>query len=164
VAVEDVTVRNATEEDVPRILELWREEMERRAALDEWYRTRPGAEDAYEKRLREQASGDESCVLVAETGGVLAGYVAGFLQKRPPVYADEALGAVGIIVVTESKRRRGIATRLYRVLARWLRERGATRVQLGAATANEASVGFWRRMGLRAHAYSMSGPLPDQRE
>jgi ribosomal protein S18 acetylase RimI-like enzyme len=164
VVAEDVSVREATEKDIPRILELWREVMEHHAALDEWYRTRPDAEEAYEKRLREQVSGDDARILVAESGGGLAGYVAGFLQERPPVYPDEALGAVGTIVVTESERRRGIATRLYRALACWLRERGATRVQLGAATANGAAVSFWKRMGLRAHAYSMSGPLPDERE
>jgi GNAT superfamily N-acetyltransferase len=108
--------------------------------LDEW----DAASEAYVRRT--MAEGDTRGWVVEADGGVVASAIASVLRV-PPRPRDPA----GLIVYVyglytqPQHRRRGLARALVQAAVEWARERGATRVELGASQAGRplyASMGF----------------------
>ena len=82
---------------------------------------------------------------VAEEGGEMAGFI---LVRR----VGRARGHVVTLDVQESRRRRGLGSRLLAEAEDWLRGQGARRVWLETAVTNEAAVAFWRHAGFETTA------------
>jgi ribosomal protein S18 acetylase RimI-like enzyme len=92
---------------------------------------------------------DENCVLVAEEGAELVGYVYAALE---PMSWKELRGPAGFVhdvAVREESRGHGIAEQLMEGAIAWLRERGAPRVILWTAAPNGAAQSLFRRIGFR---------------
>lgn len=58
---------------------------------------------------------------------------------------------IGLVEVVERARRRGLARRVSRALARWAADSGATRAVLQVEEQNTAAVGLYAVMGFRTH-------------
>ena len=120
---------------------------------------RDGIESAYAAFLGRALNSSDACVFVAERDGVVAGYV--FAALEPPSW-KELRGPAGFIhdvVVEESARREGIATRLMDAANDWLRSRGAPRVILGTAAPNAGARALFRKMGFRETMIEMTKEL-----
>ena len=89
------------------------------------------------------------CSFAAEDGGALVGYVL----AQPLRHFDLEPLAVWVedISVHPDYHRRGVATALYRTLARWGQEHGATVVLAGIHPDNAASLALHRRVGFTVH-------------
>jgi GNAT superfamily N-acetyltransferase len=84
---------------------------------------------------------------VAEENGAPVGYIAGHLTRR-----FDCDGELQWVYVVPSQRRRGIATQLLQLLARWFEEYNAHRICVDIG--DEEARHFYRRMGasdLRPH-------------
>lgn len=82
---------------------------------------------------------------VAEEGGETAGFI---LVRR----VGRARGHVVTLDIRESRRRRGLGSRLLAEAEEWLRKQGVQRVRLETAVTNEAAVAFWQRAGYQTTA------------
>ena len=108
-----------------------------------------GTEGGYAWFLGQMLESADNVVFVAERDGAVAGYVWAALE---PLSWKELRGPAGFIhdiAVIDDARRAGIATQLMQTAMDWLRERGAPRVILWTAAANEAAQRLFRGLGFR---------------
>ncbi len=84
-------------------------------------------------------------ILVAE----LSGKVVGMCSAQILISTAEGREAVLVedVVVREDYRGRGIGKALMNALAKWVRERGISRMQLLADRQNQAGIDFYRKQG-----------------
>lgn len=121
------TIRNATEEDIAAVLDLW-------AAAG----SLPSVSDSPDG-LTGLLTADPRALLVAELGGVLTGsLIAGWDGWRGSFYR---------LAVSPEHRRKGLATMLLREGERRLRERGAVRLTAIVAEDDQTAMSFWRAAG-----------------
>jgi ribosomal protein S18 acetylase RimI-like enzyme len=121
------TIRNATEDDIPSVLNLW-------AAAGNL----PSVTDSPDGLTRLLAA-DPQSLLVAELDGVLAGsLIAAWDGWRGSFYR---------LAVSPEHRRKGLATMLLREGERRLHERGAVRLTAIAADDDRTAMSFWQATG-----------------
>lgn len=144
-----VVIRRATPDDVEGILPLWNELMDYHAALDVRFQPAPGAEESWTDILLDFLQDDDACVLVADAGGKLVGFIMALVRENPPVLLPSKYGLVTDICVEPGWRRQGIGSRLFEALKVWFREKELFVVQLSVAYCNPVSQAFWRAVGCR---------------
>ena len=108
-----------------------------------------GAERGYASFLGNVLEDGDSCVLVAETGGSIVGYVYAALE---PLSWKELRGPSGFIhdvAVDDDARQSGAGTKLLERALEWLREKGTPRVILWTASPNSQAQALFRRLGFR---------------
>ena len=149
------TIREGIKDDLPQMLQLWREMMDFHAAHDPRFRPKasPEGERAWANYLREDIFGQATwCVLVAEEDGKLLGQILGELREPAPVFQPESYGYVTDIVVDPEARRAGVGQALFDALRQWMVDRGASCLRLQVLCSNEASQAFWRSVGCTDHS------------
>ncbi|MFZ5918295.1 MAG: GNAT family N-acetyltransferase [Chloroflexota bacterium] len=109
-------IRRAETDDVPAILPLWQTMMDVHAALDPRFRPAPDGAGYWADALRGWLADEKCCVLVADDGAQLAGYIVGWLHQPPPVFAPDVYGLVSDICVAADCRQQGLGRRLFEVL------------------------------------------------
>jgi ribosomal protein S18 acetylase RimI-like enzyme len=142
-----VQVRQAKEQDLEAVLELWQEMMNYHAQLDERLTPLPDAGDHFRQTLRGWMAQRERRVLVAVADHEIVGYAIGAILENSPIYALPRSGHVSDICVAPAWRRRGLGHRLFAGLRTWFRQRGVQTVQLHVASRNPAARAFWQDIG-----------------
>jgi ribosomal protein S18 acetylase RimI-like enzyme len=123
----DWTIRNATEDDIASVLDLWAAAGSLPSVSDS-----PGG-------LVGLLAADPQALLVAELDGVLAGsLIAAWDGWRGSFYR---------LAVTPEHRREGLATMLLSEGERRLRERGAVRLTVIVADDDPTAMSFWQAAG-----------------
>lgn len=150
-----ITVRRATEQDVPQILPLWQEMMSFHAALDPRFRPAPDGEAHWAAAITAWMQREDNCVLVAEAGSQIVGYIVGMMRENPPVLLPPRYGFVSDICVAPEWRRHGVGRRMFAELREWFRQQGADHIELRVAHNNPASQAFWRAVGCQDYMDSM---------
>jgi len=85
--------------------------------------------------------------LEGPTSTVLGGFDGERLVGTAMVGHDGHRGWVYYLTVAEDQRGSGLGRRLMLAAERWLRERGAVKVQLMVRSTNEAVLGFYEHLG-----------------
>lgn len=119
------------------------------------FRLRGGAEDGVRRHLAGRLADPDALLLVADRSGDLsgdlpsdlAGLCVARLLRRPAFFDEVERGEVEAIAVREDARRAGLGRCLARAALAWLRERGATRVEVQVARQNETGRAFWSALG-----------------
>jgi len=156
-----VTIRKAERRDVNAMGRLGAMLMRTHHAFDRQRFLAPGegVERGYASFLASRLDCDDECVFVAEDGSEVVGYVWAALE---PLSWKELRGPAGFIhdvAVDEKARRAGVGTKLMEVAIDWLRERGAPRVVLWSAAANEGAQSLFHRLGFRDTMVEMTMEL-----
>jgi ribosomal protein S18 acetylase RimI-like enzyme len=121
------TIRNATQEDITAVLDLW----VTAGSL-------PSVSDSREGIARLLAT-DPQALMIAELGDVLVGsLIAAWDGWRGSFYR---------LAVSPEHQRKGLATMLLREGERRLRERGAVRLTAIVAEDEAKAMAFWRAAG-----------------
>ncbi len=116
-------------------------------------------EEGYAWFLGTQLEERNAVVLVAERDGAVVGYAYATLEPHDWMALRAAAGLLHDVVVAESVRRQGVATRLVEAACDWLRRRGAPRVLLHSAAQNAAAQMLFERMGFRRTMIEMTREL-----
>jgi GNAT superfamily N-acetyltransferase len=142
-------VRPATEEDIPRILELYDELAIRGEPKD----TEPGPAPDKARRVFSEISADPRHeIFIAEDGGRVAGSIV--LLVVPNLSHGGTPWAIAEnLIVTEGQRRRGIGRMLLEYVIARAREKGCYKVQLWSSTSRKEAHGLYRSLGFEASAY-----------
>jgi ribosomal protein S18 acetylase RimI-like enzyme len=158
--MKEVTIRQATADDVPAIVPLWQEMMTVHASLDA-KRFRPAADGAecWSEALAGWLRDENFCALVANAGDRTVGYIAAWLHQPPPIFQPDIYGFVSDICVAADWQQRGIGRRLFETLKEWLREKDASHIELRVAVKNPVSQAFWRNLGFKDYMDHMWYPL-----
>jgi ribosomal protein S18 acetylase RimI-like enzyme len=147
-----VTVRPATPADRPDLRAAVVELQDYERLL---HATRlPGEQvaDAYLDWMlrRAETAGAAGAVLVAESGGEFAGFVAGWIEETVNIAEtpdSNRFGHISDLCVMPAFRGRRIATRLLDGIERHLRRAGITRLRINALAANTSARASYERAG-----------------
>ncbi len=123
--VVSLSIRRARRRDVAKIAALYLEVAEEVAAREPSLRQIPGR-DAVERRYTSRVTADDRTVLVALADGSIVGFVDVALQRLEDAGAYHRPGVDGYIkelIVTSTRRRKGVATALMRAAEDWIRDR-----------------------------------------
>ena len=105
--------------------------------------------DAYLDWMLQKAE-TEGAVLVAESGGVFAGFVAGWIEETENIgetAASNRVGYISDICVLSHFRGRRIATQLLNTIERHLSRAAVTRLRINSLAANQAARACYEHAG-----------------
>lgn len=136
-----MSIRQATVQDVPRILEIYAPYVENTAISFEY--TVPSLEAFTQRFLGITA---EFPWLVWEENGEIMGYAYGSLPFERAAYQWNAEASIYLCPEAKGK---GIGRKLYAALEDLLQKQGYKKVYAIITTANEASVAFHKAVGYR---------------
>lgn len=149
-------IREAREEDVAALMELWKEFIDFHQSTDRFFtRTSEGHKQFGEFAL-DRIRDNNWLVLVAVVDRQVVGHCLATVKEHPPVFVDARYGYIQDIAVTQQHRRSCIGTTLFGKAVDWFKQRGVTRIELDATAHNQISQSFWRKMGFRDFMIRMS--------
>lgn len=103
-------------------------------------------EDSFEDSWNELVGSEEMCLLVAEDGGEVRGYLLGYVQ--PTFFATGPVGYIEQVIVDEATRRKGLGGELVSRFEDWARQAGCRLVALASRHAGE----FYKSLGYEKSA------------
>jgi ribosomal protein S18 acetylase RimI-like enzyme len=152
---EQVTIRNACEQDLDMIIELWKELMDFHKIRDQHFSRSSDGHKKFMEFISGHIASETSKVLVADYNDSIVGYCLASISNNPPVFVIKEYGSIFDLAVTESHRRTGIGEKLCQEIQKWFKERKIQRIELRVAVTNEVSTSFWRKMGYRPYVVTL---------
>jgi len=139
-------VRNAMSSDLEKLAEM-RLSLQQHAEKSNpliWRITREG-KTLIKQKLEDALRDSNSCMVVAEIGGEVIGFVHGRVLHRTD-YLPENVGHISTIYVAKSFRRRGVGRRLVEKLCRFFIREKVAQVTLRCIIGNIEAEGFWSKL------------------
>lgn len=154
----DVTIRDATSDDVPALGRLGALLVRLHNELDpkRFIPATPKTEDNYGWFLGTQIEKPDVFVYVAETEGKVVGYAYAGMEGMDYMALRGPAGALYDIVVDPAYRGKGIGRLLLTSALAALRDRGAPRVVLSTTQGNEAAQHLFESAGFRRTMIEMT--------
>ena len=155
----EIKIREWNREDLPQIQRTWLDYCRKVARSD--MQLRSNAESAMKQWLSVRFRQPSSMGLVAETHGVVAGFLIGRIddwESVPPVIEPRRIGIIDAVYVTEPFRKQGIGSRLIERATQTMKDGNALAVETIVDAGNDAAAQAWRRAGFApwmVHAYRM---------
>ena len=150
-----VNIREAVENDVPSLVELWKEMMDFHKERDRVFTRTATGHISWIDLISDHMSKDDSCVLVAECDGRIVGHCLAFIVENPPVITTKRYGMFQELAITANHRRCGVGEQLVKEVLKWLRNHNIKRIEVKVSVHNELSTAFWRKMGFRTFLESL---------
>lgn len=143
----DIEIRRAKSNDLPQMVELWKQLMGFHQELDSTYKLLPDAVERWTKYIESKFDDDEWRVLVAERKGRIVGYTAAAVQEYPPVFESPQHGFLQEVAVLCEFRRQGIGRSLVDAAVEWLGSQGVPETTVRIDERNPASKALFAGAG-----------------
>jgi ribosomal protein S18 acetylase RimI-like enzyme len=144
-----VTIRRATLQDYPGFHSVARETHEHHVALlPNVFRSVEVA--VPEEYFADLVTGDQSCIFLAEQGGLVVGYAT--LQLHHAMYDIQAPRITGYIDnfgVAQACRRMGVGRQLLEACRDRAKTMGASSLELDCWEANQGAIQFYESLGMQ---------------
>ena len=145
----EINTREAVENDVLAMVELWKEMMDLHKIFDALHTRREDGHEKFAEFIGSNIAKEDWIVLVAEVNGKIIGFIQAKLSEYPPVIRTTKYGEIMDIAVKESYRRKGAGQKLVEEVKSWFKSQNISRVEVRAAVGNEMSKSFYRKTGFR---------------
>ena len=146
-----VDIREAAMEDVPAIIEIWKELMDFHKELDAIFSRSATGHERFAEFLTSNMEKEGSCVLVAADCEHIVGYCQACISNYPPVLIKEKYVEIFDMAVTKKYQRQGIGRMIIDALRRWYADKDVDRIELKYLTANKSAEEFWTKMGFKPY-------------
>jgi GNAT superfamily N-acetyltransferase len=154
------TIRAANDGDGPALYGAWQRLRRHNAEIDRRFIPAPVTEDEFVTDFRDLLQRPRSAAFVAETAGMLAGFVAGTIERNLPDRLPEQHATIGYLWVEERWRRMGLARSLFAAVADWARsQEDVSHFEMAVLTADAAAAEFWRAIGFAPFIERLWAPL-----
>lgn len=144
-------IREAKPEDLDQLTQYGIDLLMQHAEFDSYFTPIEKVDKIYRIFLEGCLSSDNKLLLVAEKEGQLAGYAAGEIQTRSPVFKVAQSGYINDVFVKQEFRKLGIATKFLKNLKQWFQANHIEHVELSVLTKNEIGIKTWRKFGFEAY-------------
>jgi len=148
---EQVNIREAVIEDVPAIIEIWKELMDFHKELDEFFSRSATGHERFAEFLTGNIEKEDSCVLVAANGEHIVGYCQACISQYPPVLVREQYVEIFDMAVTGKYQRQGIGRMFIDALRLWYADKDVDRIELKYLTSNKSAEEFWTKIGFKPY-------------
>lgn len=148
-------IRTATEEDIPRLSELFSELHRYHCDLRSDMFIMP-EQEFFVKRITEILQDSTKTVLVSENGIIEAYAVVVVKDVNQPDRVRRRVCLIDCFAVGNLYRRQGIGTELFSYITDFAREKGCNSLQLGVNAYNREAQAFYEKMGLAPRTIIMS--------
>jgi ribosomal protein S18 acetylase RimI-like enzyme len=149
--MSEIEYRQAIENDIPKIVELWKELIDFHKIRDSFFSRSKEAPKNFGKFIAENLRKDDAIVYVAEKDGEVIGHILATIQNYPPVFKTKRYGLVNDLAVSSGYRRLGIGQHLLALVKDWFVNKDIRRIEIEVATANEVSISFWGKMNFKPY-------------
>jgi GNAT superfamily N-acetyltransferase len=146
-----VDIREAVMEDVPAIIEIWKELMDFHKELDAIFSRSATGHERFAEFLTSNMEKEDSCVLVAADCEHIVGYCQACISNYPPVLIKEKYVEIFDMAVTKKYQRQGIGRMIIDALRRWYADKDVGRIELKYLIANKSAEEFWTKMGFKPY-------------
>ncbi|PIY80538.1 MAG: hypothetical protein COY80_02125 [Candidatus Pacebacteria bacterium CG_4_10_14_0_8_um_filter_42_14] len=140
-----INIRQATIQDLEKILELNQRVMAKIPSFDEDLVPNFTLTPQGKNYFREDITRPEWCFLIAEEGGRIIGYTNGglidFLHRKSRYFEIQNLGVI------PEMQRKGLGKQLLESITSWAKEHGYQKIYLNCYAANEEALSFYRKNG-----------------
>lgn len=156
-----VTIRPLRDNEVDRLIALWKEFMSDPSASDMLVPTHEENTKRMAEYITSLVAADPRQVLVAEDSGELVGYLIfqRQAQTRTPLQLRHSWSYITDLYVRPGHRRRGIGRSLLQTCLDDLRSSGATHVRLSVLSKNLTAIRLYRQVGFKDHTMIMESEL-----
>lgn len=148
--------RPATDMDVPAVIPMWHQLMERHGQYDTWFVPAPFNDSQAEGFFRTAAVDSRRLLLVAESGSQIVGYLAANIREQPDVFRNRTFGVISEIFVQPAFRRHGVGRSMVQFTRKWMKERQVNRIEARTLSANRDAAAFWFDQGFYAFSSQLS--------
>jgi ribosomal protein S18 acetylase RimI-like enzyme len=145
------SVREATDRDIDRVVELWAEHVDFHGELDPRFKRGDGSEAGFRDHLMRNLGRAEFLLLVAEAENEIVGFLHGELLQHPPCLAERIRGFISDLAVSSEWQRAGFGSALLEEGMAWFAGKGVPTVELKVLMSNPKAMGFWRGAGFEAY-------------
>lgn len=153
--METVKIREAAENDILAMVELWKEMMDFHKERDQIFTRTATGHEGWTEFITDHMSKEDSCVLVAECDGRIVGHCLAFITEGPPVITTKRYGLFQELAITANHRRCGVGEELVKEMLKWFRDRDIERIEVKVSVHNELSMAFWRKMGFSPYVETL---------
>lgn len=137
-------MREATDRDIDRVVELWAEHVDFHGNLDSRFERVQESEAVFRGHLRLNLGRTEFLLLVAVADGEIVGFLHGEVLQHPPCFARRTHGFISDLAVSPHWQRAGFGTALLERGMAWFSEKGVCVVEGKVLMSNPKAVGFWQ--------------------
>lgn len=152
-----VSIRRVKDEEIPEVAAL-QESFLREHAREydqDFYALTEHARESWISWARGRIDDQSFCLLVADDGGTIAGYVSGWIETRPPIYLMSEIGYLSNLYVASSYRGTGVGSALNTAILKWFHAKEVVIIELTTDARATGSVAFWQALGYREVRKSM---------
>ena len=148
-AESGIRIRLANVNDIPGVIELWKEHLDYHARCNPYFERAAGAEAGFGEYLTENLA--NIGLFVAETGTRLVGFTLLEMPTRPPCFVNRTYGMITDLAVTEEFRHRTIGQQLLKQALSWFKARDIHRIETSMLDVNPLSTAFWKSAGFKCY-------------
>lgn len=156
-------IRESTQRDIPKIVDLWVKFMEEHdtliigenPALKDFELKDAKMAESYGKFLAQNIGSKNGAVFLAEESGNIAGYTLVYVKDEIPIYQNKKLGYISDLYVREKFRHKAISSALKNKALEWFRERGIIFVSIAVSPDNKLAHSIYRKWGFMDYKTDM---------
>ncbi len=146
------TIRKATLEDLPTLLDFEQKIIEAETPMDPTLKTE---EKISYYDLGEYIKSDHTEVVVAEVDGEVVGSGYGQIRNRKEYFKQEKLGYIGFMYVKEAFRGKGISQQIISYLSDWFVAESIDEIQLDVYDQNPRAIRAYEKAGFEKYLVRM---------
>ncbi len=147
-------VRPARADEVEAVERLWQALYRHQRAHGMLLEVPPDSFKHWAASLR-VALGRFTCLFVAESGGELIGFLAGWVRTLPPYFGGFPVGFISDVYVDEQRRAAGIGRALLDRALEFFAAQRISRIELQVLVLNENARRFYRNLGWKEELVQM---------
>jgi len=141
-------IREYRLEDIPKIAELQRDlNNYHRNIDDEYYQPSKNAVREFSYYIKKRFNDQKFKIYVAQEDTEIIGYIMGWIDIRPPIYAKRKIGYLSNIYILPNKRGRSVGTKLETTLKEWFVSKNVDFIETKADARNLATINSFRSLG-----------------
>ena len=150
-----IKIAEATEKDIPEIVELWKELADYHSNIDSFFTRRDAGHVNFKSFITELIKSKEAKILIAIENEKIIGYTIAKIDLYPPVYLLEKHGSIYDMYVILKYRKKGIGNKLWQEALKWFKMLNLERVELSIVPANLEASSFWKKQGFKNYMHKL---------
>ena len=111
--MSEIKYREATKQDIPKIIELWKDFIDFHKARDPFFSRSEEGPENFGKFILENLRKEDAVVSVAEANENVVAHILATIQNYPPAFDIKQYGLINDLAVASAYRRSGIGTHLF---------------------------------------------------